>query len=216
MYATLAPPGQPWKVPHNKRMPERTVPQPLDRQQWQGAALFLASLFMFFVSSIILYFLYAYWRRDEPQAAMELPGMFLISTVALLGISVLVHKATKLVRRDRCSATATVLGLATVLSFVFMVAQGYSMWQMLQTPQMRNGFYQGVGSMVVVLAILHALHVVGGIIALGLVGARCYEGRYDHERHGAVDFAAAYWHFLDLVWLFMLAAFWSTTAGFNF
>ena len=68
--------------------------------------------------------------------------------------------------------------------------------------------------MVVVLAFLHALHVAGGIIALGVVAVRASHGRYDHERHFAVDFTANYWHFLDIVWLVMLASFWATTSGF--
>ena len=70
--------------------------------------------------------------------------------------------------------------------------------------------------MVVVLAILHALHVAGGVIALAIVSILALLGRYDHERHGPVDFAAQYWHFLDAVWLCMLAAFWLTSGGFVF
>ncbi|WP_153557619.1 cytochrome c oxidase subunit 3 [Roseimaritima sediminicola] len=196
-------------------MPQRLESQPLDRRQWQGAALFLVSLFVFFVSSIILYFLYAYWRRDVVGPGTTLPTIFLFSTLGLLGISGLVHRATVLVRKDRRMGSSLAIGGATLLAFGFLVAQGYAMWQLLESDEMRSSFSQGVGAMVVVLAVLHALHVVGGIIALGVVGARCLIGRYDHERHGAVDFAAAYWHFLDVVWLLMLGAFWITTAGFD-
>ena len=69
--------------------------------------------------------------------------------------------------------------------------------------------------MVYVLALLHALHVAGGVVALGIVSTRSWLGRYDHERHWPVDFTAQYWHFLDAVWIFMLAAFWLTTGGFE-
>jgi cytochrome c oxidase subunit 3 len=68
--------------------------------------------------------------------------------------------------------------------------------------------------MVIVLAVLHALHVMGGIIALALVTARAGLGRYDHERFWAIQFSAYYWHFLDLVWIVMLVAFWATSGGF--
>ena len=68
--------------------------------------------------------------------------------------------------------------------------------------------------MVIVLAVLHGLHVAGGVIALGIVAARAAIGRYDHERYWAVDFSALYWHFLDVIWLCMLTAFWWTTGGF--
>jgi len=40
-------------------------------------------------------------------------------------------------------------------------------------------------------------------------------GKYDHERYWPVEFSAHYWHFLDLVWLCMLAVFMMTTGGFG-
>ena len=88
------------------------------------------------------------------------------------------------------------------------------MVNMLLGPAMYAGTGKGVVGMVVVLAILHALHVLGGIVALGIVTVRSAAGRYDHERHWPVDFAAQYWHFLDLVWISMLVTFWYTTGGF--
>src|SRR5690606_2894470 len=97
---------------------------------------------------------------------------------------------------------------------VFLGIQVLAMLDLLQGTIATAGNGRGLGGMVVVLAFLHALHVAGGVIALGIVAARSAMGRYDHERHFAVDFAAQYWHFLDLVWLVMLAAFWMTTGGF--
>ncbi len=82
-------------------------------------------------------------------------------------------------------------------------------------PSARLGMATGVSGMVVVLAFLHALHVAGGVLALGIVGARSLLGKYDHERYWAVDFAALYWHFLDVVWVSMLVVFWLTTGGFR-
>lgn len=197
-------------------MPKSTAALPLENRLKQGAALFIASLTMFFLGSIVLYLLYAYWRRDVVQPSSLLPGIFVLSTLLLVLISALSHQASRTVRRDHRKRTAAMLALALLLAFGFLVAQGYAIWQMMESPEMRNSFSQGVGGMVVILAILHALHVVGGIISLGIVSVRSFEGRYDHERHGAVDFAASYWHFLDLVWLLMLFAFWMTTAGFAF
>jgi heme/copper-type cytochrome/quinol oxidase subunit 3 len=57
------------------------------------------------------------------------------------------------------------------------------------------------------LAFLHALHVIGGIGFLGFVIAQASQQRYDHERHWTVDNCASYWHFLDAVWIVMLATF---------
>lgn len=174
----------------------------------------MGSLLIFFLCSIFLYGLYAYWRRDDPQSMEKLPVSFLVSTGLLVLISVLVHLATRTVRRERRAATSALLGISAFAALIFMAIQFVSMVKMLNGPATFAGTGKGVVGMVVVLAILHALHVFGGVIALGLVASRSFEGRYDHERHWPVDFAAQYWHFLDVVWLCMLVAFWLTTGGF--
>ncbi|MDA8745598.1 cytochrome c oxidase subunit 3 [Rubripirellula amarantea] len=187
---------------------------PDDRRFQLGGALFLGSLFVFFVSSILLYGFYAYSRRDDPQSSATLPSSFLISTVCLLVISILVHLATRAVRRDRMNATCGLLAVSGLAATIFMGVQFFAMSEMLGGPAMREGTGKGVAGMVAVLAFLHALHVAGGVISLGIVSVRSWQGKYDHERHWPVDFAAQYWHFLDGVWLCMLAAFWFTTGGF--
>ncbi|MGB7345459.1 MAG: cytochrome c oxidase subunit 3 [Pirellulaceae bacterium] len=187
---------------------------PSDRRQRLGGWLFLLSLLVFFLASILLYGIYAYGRRDDPQSQAQLPASFLVSTGCLIVISGLVHAATRCVRRERRTATAVYLAVSSVLALIFMAIQFVAVIQMLTGRGMDFGTSKGVVGMVVVLAFLHALHVLGGVIALGLVAVRSIEGRYDHERHWPVDFAAQYWHFLDVIWLCMLAAFWLTSGGF--
>ncbi len=189
---------------------------PSDRRVQQGGYLFLLSLLMFFLGSIVLYALYAYWRRDDPQSQIPLPKTFLLSTACLLLISGLVHCATRSIDREKRFATMILLAVSAVAAMVFMAVQFWSMSQMLGGPAMVRGLGKGVVGMVFVLAFLHALHVAGGVIALGMVSVRSAQGFYDHERHWPVDFAAQYWHFLDVVWLCMLAVFWLTTGGFGF
>jgi heme/copper-type cytochrome/quinol oxidase subunit 3 len=55
--------------------------------------------------------------------------------------------------------------------------------------------------------LIHALHVLGGVIYLAIVTQRALAGRYDHEHYTGVKHAAMYWHFLDLVWLMMFGTF---------
>lgn len=188
---------------------------PTDQRYRQGGWLFLGTLLIFFLSSLLLYGIYAITRRGDAQSLVPLPMSFLTSTVCLLAISALVHWATRAVRRSKLMLTSTLLGISALAALVFMAIQYMSMLGMLQGPAMGGGTGKGVVGMVVVLAFLHALHVAGGVIALGIVSVRSMQGRYDHERHWPVDFAAQYWHFLDLVWLCMLATFMATTGGFG-
>ena len=186
---------------------------PEDRRQRQGGYLFLGALLIFFVSTVLLYAIYAYTRRDQPLANLMLPPSLWVSTLCLLLISGLVHRATRTIRRDRFVQTGRLLAVSCLAAVGFLVIQVGSMAHLL----MNEGVFgrgRGIAAMIVVLAVLHALHVVGGVVALAVTGVKAYRGGYDHERHWPVDFAAHYWHFLDGVWLCMLAAFWATTGGF--
>jgi cytochrome c oxidase subunit III len=197
-------------------MSTQSVSLPADRRAQQGGFLFLGALLMFFLSSILLYLLYAFVRRDELETAQSLPSSFLLSTGLLLAVSLFLHFATISVRREQRQSAITLLVLSVIGSLGFMGAQGFSLWEVLSAPQFALTPHKGVVGMVIVLAVLHALHVVGGVIALGIVTSRAALGLYDHERHWAVDFAALYWHFLDIVWICMLVAFWGTSGGFQF
>jgi heme/copper-type cytochrome/quinol oxidase subunit 3 len=53
------------------------------------------------------------------------------------------------------------------------------------------------------LILVHALHVLGGLIGLGTTTAHAFQGKYDHENYTGVTSAAMYWHFLDAVWIIM-------------
>lgn len=201
-------------VDHLSLRRQRPAALPSDRRYQQGGMIFLLSLVVFFLTSILLYAIYAYHRRDDPQSSAPLPTTFLVSTACLLGVSGMMHASTRAVRREKRSWTAILLVASALAASLFIAVQFASMRAMLAGPALQAGTGKGVAGMVAVLAFLHALHVAGGIVALVLVAIRSMMGKYDHERHWPVDFAAHYWHFLDLVWLCMLAAFWWTTGGF--
>ena len=57
------------------------------------------------------------------------------------------------------------------------------------------------------LVLLHALHVVGGVVALVRVIVLTSRGTFDHEHYLPARHAALYWHFLDVVWLVMFTTF---------
>lgn len=198
---------------HNRSLPNSAARLPPDLRYHQGGWLFLCTLLVFFLTSLLLYGIYAESRQDDPQTAVELPTSFLTSTVCLIGISVILHAATRTVRRSKRFLTAFLIALATCTAVLFIIIQYSSMLDLLGGPALQGGTGKGVAGMIVVLAFLHALHVAGGILALGIVGVRTLMGRYDHERHWPVDFAALYWHFLDLVWVCMLVTFALTTGG---
>jgi cytochrome c oxidase subunit 3 len=53
---------------------------------------------------------------------------------------------------------------------------------------------------------MHAFHVLTGVILLLVVLRNGMRGLYSQERHWAVEAAAVYWHFVDVVWIFFYPA----------
>jgi cytochrome c oxidase subunit 3 len=52
----------------------------------------------------------------------------------------------------------------------------------------------------------HAFHVLTGVIFLAVVLRNGARGLYSPEKHWAVEAAAVYWHFVDVVWIFFYPA----------
>lgn len=53
---------------------------------------------------------------------------------------------------------------------------------------------------------MHALHVLSGVIFLLIILSNGRKGLYSQEKHWAVEAAAVYWHFVDVVWIFFYPA----------
>ncbi len=59
------------------------------------------------------------------------------------------------------------------------------------------------GSFFYLITGLHGAHVAGGLLMLLYVLVRAFAGHFDAVRHSAVSNAILYWHFVDVVWLFV-------------
>ena len=50
---------------------------------------------------------------------------------------------------------------------------------------------------------LHALHMIVGIVILFIIAWQAHKGRFDEEYHAPVEMTGLYWHFVDIVWIFL-------------
>lgn len=181
-----------------------------DNRRAQGAWLLLVSLSIFFLATIALYAIYVVLRMSDPAqrvAPFYLPISFIATTVILIAISTCLHLSVEAVRREARIDLLRYLTIATMLALAFFAVQSYGMAWIVSRFADDMSANRSLYGMTFVLALLHALHVVGGLVALGMVIVRTWNGKYDHERYFAIRFCALYWHFLDLVWLLMLVAF---------
>lgn len=61
----------------------------------------------------------------------------------------------------------------------------------------------------------HGFHVIIGTLFLGVGALRAFRGRLTMTHHKGLENAIVYWHFVDVVWLFLFAAvyFWGANVG---
>lgn len=169
---------------------------------------FFAFFFSFFHSSLLpLHILDGAWPvKDgvfppEGQKIIEAWHLPLFNTLLLLlsGTTVTLAHAG-LLSGDR---KALIRGLAfTVgLGLTFSCVQAYEYWHAFEhlfkfsDNNFSANFYMATG--------FHGLHVMIGTIFLIVCLIRAIKGQFSEEHHLGFEFAAWYWHFVDVVWLFL-------------
>jgi cytochrome c oxidase subunit 3 len=50
---------------------------------------------------------------------------------------------------------------------------------------------------------VHALHMVIGVVLLSVIATMAYKKRFSPEWYTPVELAGLYWHFVDIVWIFL-------------
>jgi cytochrome c oxidase subunit III len=165
-----------------------------------GMAVLIVSLSMLFFASMAAYVLIRSHTPNWGRAMPRVPRSLWLSTAVILLASVAIQRAHGAIRRDderrlRRNLTATfVIGVGFLLLQAFNWAEFYRAIQRIDM----SGAYLG---MFFVLTGLHAAHVVGGLIPLGIVRYRAGRGRYSRNYHPGVRYLAIYWHFLDAIWV---------------
>lgn len=169
-----------------------------------GMWLFLAALAMLFGATMVAYFIVR--ARQGAVASFQLPRTLWISTALMLAGSVTIHSAVVAARRERQQELRRHLVMTCIFAGLFVIVQTPAMIALLnqhrEVAASQRVFLYGL---IFFLILVHALHVLGGLVGLALTSANAFRGRYDHENYTGVKSAAMYWHFLDVVWLIMYA-----------
>jgi cytochrome c oxidase subunit III len=59
------------------------------------------------------------------------------------------------------------------------------------------------GSFVYVISLVHALHLFGGLVFLAIVLVKSFQLKVHSQNMLSIELCAMYWHFLDLLWLYL-------------
>jgi cytochrome c oxidase subunit 3 len=167
-------------------------------------ALALAAIGMMFMA-----FTSAYVVRqglDTGWHSVELPPLLWLNTAIIVGSSVALEMSRRLLKRGAEPPFKLWFSAAMILGLGFLAGQ-IAVWAQLRS----NGVYVSTtphSSFFYVMTVAHAVHLVGGLMALGYILFRgqvhtvAGAGRIGN-RQLAVDVTALYWHFLAVLWIYL-------------
>jgi cytochrome c oxidase subunit 3 len=162
-----------------------------------GMVVFLASEVFLFGS---LFFTYYYLRINNavwPPAGVHLDyTLAIVNTAILLSSSVVVWLAGKLALKGNISGMAAALFSTAVMGIGFL---GVTVWEW--THETFRPWTSAYGSIFYTMTGFHALHVLGGVLLMLALFVRSRRGKYSAQNHTAVEVAALYWHYVDIVWI---------------
>ena len=157
------------------------------------------------------------WPNPSEVFALEAFGvpvpllLIAIMTFILITSSGTMAMAVNMGYRRKRGPAALLMVVTAILgaSFVGMQAfewtklivdEGVRPWENpMGAPQFGSVFFMVTG--------FHGLHVSAGVVYLAIVAYRVWRGRYEEKGYDIIEITGLYWHFVDLVWVFIFAFF---------
>ena len=178
-----------------------------------GMLLFIASEVMFFVGWFWAFFDFSlfpsqiatviggHWPPKSMDAVLDAFDLPLINTLVLLCSGTTVTWAHHCLLHGDRDGVKKGLWCTILLGMLFTSLQAY---EYIHAPfgfgktTYGSAFYMATG--------FHGFHVIIGTIFLIVCLKRTYNGDFTPRQHFGFEAAAWYWHFVDVVWLFLFAA----------
>ena len=163
-----------------------------------GVAAFIGAVTMLFLAITSAYVVR---RQEVGWPALAVPAVLWLNTVVLLASSGTLEWARRRIRLGDAVGLRRGVELTAGLGLLFVIGQIIAWRQFaaqgifLATNPHASFFY--------VLTALHGVHLLGGITALGVVAVRTWQGRYTAAEHAGLTNGATYWHFMDLLWIYL-------------
>ncbi len=182
-----------------------------------GMILFIASEIMFFAAFFWAFFDAWLFPKAGSDFAFPAPGIDpihafplpLLMTLVLLLSGTTVTMAHHAIVEGHNKEGARWLGITVLLGAIFTGIQAYEYAH--ATFGMSDGIYP---SAFFLATGFHGFHVIIGTIFLAVCWGRTVKGHFSPDSHFGFEAAAWYWHFVDVVWLFLFCfVYFASTLG---
>ncbi|WP_298329316.1 cytochrome c oxidase subunit 3 [uncultured Dokdonia sp.] len=174
----------------------------LDRAKKQMLWFGIISLCMTFAGLTSAYIV-SMERRDWLEN-YDFPQALIVSTVLIVISSITIHLAKNAIISGKNSMGTLFLMLTLALGIGFVVSQfaGFSAFQ-------EQGYYfTGASSNITttfffLIIAVHIAHLIAGFISLITVIINHLRGKYSAAEHLGLTLGVTFWHFLDILWVFL-------------
>jgi cytochrome c oxidase subunit 3 len=157
------------------------------------------------------------WPNTSEVFALEIGGthmplvLIAIMTFILITSSGTMAMAVNYAYRGDRRTTAILMAMTALLGVSFVGMQAFEWTKLIVEEGVRPwsnpmGAAQ-FGSAFFMITGFHGLHVTAGVIYLSIVARKVGRGDYEKKGYAIVEIAGLYWHFVDLVWVFIFAFF---------
>ncbi|HSH23626.1 MAG TPA: cytochrome c oxidase subunit 3 [Acidimicrobiales bacterium] len=170
---------------------------------WWGMVVLIMTEAMIFAGLLGSYFFVRAISPTWPLDHIEPPELARISlfTVVLLGSSVPIFWAESGIRKGNQRRLRIGLLLSFLLGASFMVNLAFE-YEELHFGLRDNAY----ASLYYAITGLHGLHVFVGLLMNLIVQIKAWQGKFSASRHLTVEIFGLYWHFVDVVWIFVFSS----------
>jgi cytochrome c oxidase subunit 3 len=139
------------------------------------------------------------WLKD-----FQLPTAFYWSTLVIIGCSVTFHLAKLAIKKDQNSKTSMYLLLTLLLGCSFVGLQFLGFSQIISEGYYFTGQASSITTtFLYIVTLVHLLHLAGGIISLLIIIYNHFKQKYNSTQTLGIELGAMYWHFLDILWIYL-------------
>ncbi len=180
-----------------------------------GMWLFLLTEVLFFGGIFFAYLLYRMWYFDAfAEASRDLDLMLGgFNTVVLIGSSLTMAFAVRSAQTGSSRGTVRWLILTMILGAVFLGVKVVEYSHKFEVGHVPGPNFHSTSpwaaqeqifySLYFTMTGLHAVHMIVGIVILAIITRMAAQGKFNESYHTPVEMTGLYWHFVDLVWIYL-------------
>ncbi len=147
-------------------------------------------------------------RNQENWLQFSMPPVFWYSTAVILLSSLTMYLAVKAFKARLMPRYKLLVTITAMLGLLFGALQFYGFFFLnAHGVQLLGQGSNPAASFIAVIAGLHILHVLGGVIALLVTFIRAYSGKVKRYNVTGIEIVGTYWHFVDILWIYLFIFF---------